>query len=854
MIGKTISHYIVVDKIGEGGMGAVYKAEDTTLNRMVALKTLSPQLSEDEESRERFVREAQAASAINHPNITTVYELLEEDGTHFISMEHVEGKTLREIVESGRIPVQKALDIILQTAEALEAAHGEGILHRDVKSANIMVNIRGQVKVMDFGLAHLEDRSQLTRTGTTLGTLSYSSPEMVSGKPVNESSEIFSLGCVFYELLTGQLPFQGSSEAEIVLSIISGIQRAVTEFRGDVSDQLETVVSRMLEKDQKYRYQDCGELIQDLESIINELDTSTFEIATPRAVKARKQKRLIFGVSATTIIVGAVLVLLTSSMDSGFDPDRSIVPPFDNYTEDQELNSLGIQAAFRITEAMLHSGLRAVPIQDALTSWNYVLSAIESGVLVESPVTELARDNGAGRVISGTYSMVGDSLQFSLHIRDILKGVIIESIGPISVLPNDYALAIDEISQRIVGFYTLESDERIALPEPVIDAAYRAFSDGMDIYARAQDSSEQLSAINHFHLAYELDPTFTRPLIYAGFCHWNNNAFAQVDSLLRILDQHRERLNEYDVGWLEYLHGRIRGDLERSLRGARQVAQIAPGSKAEYNVGHIAVFLNRPGEALEAFERLDRKDSFTRSGFSFWTRKASAYHLLGEYRNALKIARQGFQLFPEADDLIYDILHSLAALGRVEEIHEFLEETHNYQNPSPAYRMRRAAADLKAYGQYPEVVIDLYQSAIDWYENARGENKTQYRSSIANALYEMERFDEAEVLYKELTVDSPSSLTYLGYLGTLAARRGDDQEALRIFDLLASIDQPYMFGNHIYLCARIAAQLGDKERAVRLLHESFEQGARAFLGVYRDMDLVPLRGFQPFEELIRPKG
>jgi len=215
MIGKTISHYRIVDRLGEGGMGSVWKAEDTTLGRLVAIKSLSRQLAENEEARARFVREAQAASALNHANITTVYELLEDEGEQFIAMEYVEGKTIRDIVESGHVSIRKALDIIIQAAEALEAAHNKGILHRDVKSANIMVSMEGNVKVMDFGLAHLEERSQLTRTGTTMGTLAYSSPEQLTGAQVDRRSEVFSLGCVFYELLTGQLPFRSPSEGEL---------------------------------------------------------------------------------------------------------------------------------------------------------------------------------------------------------------------------------------------------------------------------------------------------------------------------------------------------------------------------------------------------------------------------------------------------------------------------------------------------------------------------------------------------------------------------------------------------------------------------------------------------------------
>ncbi|MFC1559178.1 serine/threonine protein kinase [Gemmatimonadota bacterium] len=249
MIGKTIDRYKIIDKLGEGGMGSVWKAEDSKLNRLVALKSLSPHLAENEEARERFIREAQAASALNHPNITTVHDLLDFNDQHFICMEYVEGKTIRDFIESGRVGVEKAIDIILQTAEALDTAHCKGILHRDVKSANIMVSAEGNVKIMDFGLAHLEERSQLTRTGTTMGTLAYSSPEQLTGRPYDERSEIWSLGVVFYELLAGQLPFMSSSEGELVYAIIGYEQKPLGELYNDLPEAVDYLVGRMLSKD-----------------------------------------------------------------------------------------------------------------------------------------------------------------------------------------------------------------------------------------------------------------------------------------------------------------------------------------------------------------------------------------------------------------------------------------------------------------------------------------------------------------------------------------------------------------------------------------------------------------------------
>lgn len=275
MIGKTIGRYNVIEKLGEGGMGSVWKAEDTKLNRFVAIKILSSHLAENEEARERFIREAQAATALNHPNITTVYDLIENESQYFICMEYVDGQTFSEMVKSGNVPVTDAVDYITQTADALQAAHSKGILHRDVKSANIMVNTEGRVKVMDFGLAHIEELSHLTIPGTTLGTISYSSPEQITGQNVNEQSEIFSLGVVFYELLTGAVPFRGKSEAEIVFSIINDEPERVSQLREDLPGPVEAVAHRMLEKEPARRYSTCQEIFKDLKAIYTELEAPT---------------------------------------------------------------------------------------------------------------------------------------------------------------------------------------------------------------------------------------------------------------------------------------------------------------------------------------------------------------------------------------------------------------------------------------------------------------------------------------------------------------------------------------------------------------------------------------------------
>jgi len=319
-------------------MGSVWKAEDSTLNRLVALKSLSSHLSENVEARERFIREAQAASALNHPNITTVHDLLESDDQHFICMEYIEGKTLRDMVESGRIGIKKAVDIIRQAAEALEAAHRKGIFHRDIKSSNIMITLEGRVKVMDFGLVHLEERSQLTRTGTTMGTLAYSSPEQLTGRPYDARSEIWSLGVVFYELVTGHLPFSSPAEGELVFAIINNEPEPLNTYRSDAPDNLVLILNRMLEKTPELRYQNCSELLQDLNLFYRELETSTVSVSNGYALMQRRPVRRLwlYGGISIGVVAAAVAIILIVSQPESDDATLLHVLPFTELTPSAE--------------------------------------------------------------------------------------------------------------------------------------------------------------------------------------------------------------------------------------------------------------------------------------------------------------------------------------------------------------------------------------------------------------------------------------------------------------------------------------------------------------------------------------
>jgi formylglycine-generating enzyme required for sulfatase activity/tRNA A-37 threonylcarbamoyl transferase component Bud32 len=267
VIGATISHYRIVGKLGEGGMGVVYKAEDTRLRRPVALKFLRREALDSPEHKQRFVREAQAAAALDHPNVCTVFEIDQADGQAFLVMALVEGQSVSSKIAERPLRLDEALDMAIQTAQGLQAAHEKGIVHRDIKPSNLIVNQHGQVKIMDFGLAQLADRSRLTQTTSVVGTVAYMSPEQAQRLPTDRRSDIWSLGVVLYEMVTGRVPFEGEHEMAIIYSIINEDHEPITALRVGLPTELDRIIAKAMAKDPESRYQHVVELRVDLNNL-----------------------------------------------------------------------------------------------------------------------------------------------------------------------------------------------------------------------------------------------------------------------------------------------------------------------------------------------------------------------------------------------------------------------------------------------------------------------------------------------------------------------------------------------------------------------------------------------------------
>lgn len=589
MIGKTISHYKIIEKLGEGGMGVVYKAQDTKLKRTVALKFLPPDLTRDSEAKERFIHEAQAASALDHNNICTIHEIDEtDDGQMFIAMAGYEGVTLKKRIEKGPLKLEQVLDITIQVSEGLNKAHWKGIVHRDMKPANIFLTDDGVAKILDFGLAKLAGRTKLTKTGTTIGTVAYMSPEQTRGEKVNHRSDIWSLGVILYEMVTGQLPFKGDYEQAVMYSIISEEPEPITGLRTGVPMELERIVNKALIKKSDERYQHVDEMLVDLKNLRKGFETSgviqpvEVEDAHPR----KSLKKLIIPVGAILILVLGFLMLRSFLLEEviGSAQVPVAVLPFENETGDDSYDYLR-----KVVSNLFITKLEQSKYLQVMT-WERMRDLLMQIGKADLEVVDIDKDTGfelcqkdeVGAAVTGIISKMGNRFGIEVKVLDVESKEILKSAIEYGEAVESIYNLIDKLSGEISRGIGLSETKIASIEQPVAEVTTTSF-DAYNYFLRGREESNKFrydEARRFLEKAVALDTTFAMAYLWLGRTLaglGNTKAMNEAYEKARVYSY---KASEKEKLYIEASYARhIEGSREKAIRIYEQMVKKYPKEK-----------------------------------------------------------------------------------------------------------------------------------------------------------------------------------------------------------------------------------------------------------------------------------
>jgi serine/threonine protein kinase/Flp pilus assembly protein TadD len=792
MVGRTISHFEILEKLGEGGMGVVYCARDLKLDRLVALKILAPEQMGNPRRRARFAGEAKAASALNHPNIVTIYEIESVDGVDYIAMEHIRGETLRDLVPSEGMQLALALDCASQIASALAAAHAAGIIHRDVKPANIMVAKSGLVKLLDFGIAIMEQpevdpnattstMAFLTRPGTVVGTLAYMSPEHAQGGGVGPRSDIFSLGVVLYQMLTGRLPFQGASQVGLLYEIVHTPAPPLSRVRPDMPPALGRVLDKALEKDPEQRYQSAGELLNDLREIARQVESGVSASKISIALTTRKlDRRRILGIAALLasllLLIGVLAWRFAPRWMSRVPAEKKIaVLPFRNIGGDRDNEAFcdGVMESLtsELTElSQFHGSLWVVPASEVRREG------------LASP-GEARRALGANLVITGSVQRDRDHVHLTANLVDAgtmrqLRSREIER--PLSAEAD----LQESVVREIAGMLELELGTR---ERKALAAGQTGTSGAYDLYLQARGHLERRGqgdidqAILMFQQAIKLDRKYT--LAYAGLgeAYW------------------RKYRETSDTRWVEP----ARRNCQLALALNNQIAPVyLTLGIIEEGAGHHELAL----DALNKAAQLEPSNPIVLSELG------AVHEAMGKF----DLAESSFQA---ATKLRPDDWTSLNSLG------SFYYRRGRYQDAIPLFVKVTEIAPDDSLGYTnlgaTHAMASQYDAAAENFKKSLALRQTASAyTNLGTIYYFLDRCAEAVPLMERASELAPKSEQMWGNLGDAYACAGGPEDAAisayrRAVQLgLQRLDVNPNDGETLSVVALYQAKLGDKAKAV----------------------------------------